>query len=125
VLSLRTVAGNLDHADVNQFHHVNLMPESLNANDVASKINHIPQLHFVGRDDKVIPKEVAKRFIKQQESTQQKTAQCVAIVEVDAEHQKGWVHNDQSFYYKLCLTSFQLRSIMSASYTMNCTAKNK
>ncbi|MES1987078.1 MAG: alpha/beta hydrolase, partial [Pseudomonadota bacterium] len=91
VLSLRTVAGNLDHAYVNQLHHVNLMPESLNAIDVANKISNIPQLHFIGKNDKVIPQEVAKRFIKKQESTQQKTAQCAAIFEVDAEHQKGWV----------------------------------
>ncbi|MDI1298691.1 alpha/beta hydrolase [Methylotenera sp.] len=91
VLSLRTVAGNLDHAYVNQFHHVNLMPESLNAIDVASKISSIPQLHFIGINDKVIPKEVAKRFTQQQESTQEKTAQCAAIIEVDADHQKGWV----------------------------------
>ncbi len=91
VLSLRTVAGNLDHAYVNQFHHVNLMPESLNAIDVANKISSIPQLHFVGENDKVIPQEIAKRFIKQQKSAQQKTAHCAAIVVVDAEHQKGWI----------------------------------
>lgn len=91
VLSLRTVAGNLDHAYVNQFHHVNLMPESLNAIDVANKIKNIPQLHFIGKNDKVIPQEVAKRFIKHQQFTQQKTAQCAAIVEVDAEHQEGWI----------------------------------
>jgi len=91
VLSLRTVAGNLDHAYLNQFHHVNLMPESLNPIDVASKISHIPQLHFIGKNDKVIPQEVAQRFIKPQQFTQQKTAQCAAVVEVDAEHQKGWI----------------------------------
>lgn len=91
VLSLRTVAGNLDHAYVNQFHHVNLIPESLNAIDVANKISNISQLHFVGKSDKVIPEEVAKRFIQQQETTQQEAAHCAAIVEVDAEHQKGWV----------------------------------
>ncbi len=90
VLSLRTVAGNLDHTYVNQYHHVNLMPESLNAIDVANKVSHIPQLHFVGKNDKVIPLEVATRFVKQQKDTQQKTAQCAAIVEVDADHQKGW-----------------------------------
>ena len=91
VLSLRTVAGNLDQMYVNQFHHVNLMPESLNAIDVANKISNIPQLHFVGENDKVIPQEVSKRFINQQQFIQQKTAHCAAIVEVDAEHQKGWI----------------------------------
>lgn len=91
VLSLRTVAGNLDHAYVNQFHHVNLMPESLNAIDIANQISDIPQLHYVGINDKVIPIEVANRFIKQQESTPQITAQCAVIIKVDAEHQKGWV----------------------------------
>jgi hypothetical protein len=94
VLSLRTVAGNLDHHYVNQFHHVNLMPESLNAIDVANKISHIPQLHFVGANDQVIPPEVANRFIKRQ-LTQPKAAQCAAVIRVDAEHQKYWIEKWQ------------------------------
>lgn len=86
VASLRTVAGNLDHAYVNNIHQVDLTPESLNAIAVADNVSHIPQLHFVGLQDNVIPKEVAVRFIGQQ-----KSKNCSALLEVEATHQEGWV----------------------------------
>lgn len=90
VLSLRTVAGNLDHAYVNQIHRVDAMPASLNAIDVASNMSALPQLHFVGKNDAVIPKQVAERFIAAQAANQQ-AAHCAAMIEVNADHQKGWV----------------------------------
>ena len=40
VVSLRAVAGNLDHSFVNQYHEVDDMPESLNAIDIAEKSGH-------------------------------------------------------------------------------------
>lgn len=89
--SLRTVAGNLDHAYVNKVHHVDLMPQSLNAIDVAQKINNLPQLHFIGIDDTVIPKEVALRFIAYQQATH-----CAELIEVNAGHQDFWVEHWQS-----------------------------
>ena len=86
VESLRSVAGNLDHAYVNQINQVSAMPESLNAIDVANNISHIPQLHFVGTRDKVISKEVALRFMAKQIKLN-----CIAIIDVDAGHQDGWL----------------------------------
>jgi fermentation-respiration switch protein FrsA (DUF1100 family) len=71
---------------VNKIHQVDLTPESLNAIEVADKISRIPQLHFVGLQDQVIPKEVALRFI-----SQQKSKNCSALLEVEATHQEGWV----------------------------------
>ncbi|MDO9394851.1 MAG: alpha/beta hydrolase [Methylotenera sp.] len=96
IASLRTVAGNLDHVYVNQYHQVNAMPESLNAIDAAEKIRGIPQLHFVGTQDKVIPQSVVLRFIEQQntvrqEIAQQKPVNCSVLIKVNAAHQKGWV----------------------------------
>lgn len=86
IASLRTVAGNLDHVYVNKIHQVDLMPESLNAIELANEISLIPQLHFVGLQDQVIAKEVALRFIGQQ-----KSKNCSALLEVEATHQEGWV----------------------------------
>ncbi len=63
VASLRTVAGNLDHAEVNHLHRVSAMPESLNAIDVASQVATIAQIHFSGDDDSVVPPVIAKRFV--------------------------------------------------------------
>ncbi|MEA9982663.1 alpha/beta hydrolase [Herbaspirillum sp. RTI4] len=63
VASLRTVAGNLDHAEVNRLHRVTAMPESLNAIDVAQRVASIPQIHFSGADDTVVPPVIAQRFV--------------------------------------------------------------
>jgi hypothetical protein len=61
--SLRTVAGNLDHAEVNRLHGVSQMPGSLNAIDVAGKVAGIPQMHFSGGADTVVPTAIARRFV--------------------------------------------------------------
>jgi pimeloyl-ACP methyl ester carboxylesterase len=61
-ISIRTVAGNLDHAYVNRLHDVSPMPESLNPIDFAARVAAIPQVHFSGADDTVVPAEVARRF---------------------------------------------------------------
>ena len=84
IASLRTVAGNLNHNAVNEFHHVSLMPQSLNAIDVASQIRHIPQVHFVGGQDKVIPTFIAQQFAQQ-------VGACANVIIVkEATHIDGW-----------------------------------
>ena len=62
VATLRTVAGNLDHAEVNRLHQVSLMPDSLNAIDVAPQVATIAQLHVSGADDQVVVPAIARRF---------------------------------------------------------------
>lgn len=62
VVSLRTVAGNLDVAYVNRLHGVSAMPASLNPIDTAARLATIAQLHFSSAQDTVVPPEVAKRF---------------------------------------------------------------
>jgi len=63
VASIRTVAGNLDHAAVNRLHRVSPMPQSANAIDFASRVAAIPQIHFSGADDKVVPPFIARAFV--------------------------------------------------------------
>lgn len=63
VASLITVAGNLDHEAVNRKHKVALMPMSLNAIDYVSQIKQIPQLHFSGSADKIVPTEITRTFV--------------------------------------------------------------
>lgn len=62
VALLRTVAGNLDHEAVNRFHAVSLMPDSLNPRDAAQRVAAIPQLHFSGEEDAIVPPFIAERF---------------------------------------------------------------
>jgi hypothetical protein len=63
IASIRTVAGNLDDEFVNRLHHVSPMPESENPIEVADKVATIPQIHFSGTNDTVVPPEVAQRFV--------------------------------------------------------------
>lgn len=57
-----TVAGNLDHPRVNQVHNVSPISESLSPINIARSINSIPQHHFVGGDDQLVPAEIAEAF---------------------------------------------------------------
>lgn len=84
IVSLRTVAGNLDSEYVNQIHHVSAMPESLNPVQFASAL-HIPQLHFRGLHDQVVPQAVVQRFMGVQLTS------CARMVEIgQADHYHGW-----------------------------------
>ncbi len=75
VVSLRTVAGNLDVAYVNALHRVSAMPDAQSAKDVAPALANLPQRHFSGADDDTVPPAVAARF-------QQATGGRCAQVEV-------------------------------------------
>jgi hypothetical protein len=54
VVSIRTVTGNLDDEFVNRLHDVI---------DFASRVASIPQVHFSGAKDEVVPPSVAQRFV--------------------------------------------------------------
>ncbi|MBP2168409.1 pimeloyl-ACP methyl ester carboxylesterase [Erwinia toletana] len=62
VALLRTVAGNLDHIAVNRLHQVSPMPDSLNPADEVARIAAIPQRHFSGADDRVVPPSIGHDF---------------------------------------------------------------
>ncbi|WP_312981614.1 alpha/beta hydrolase [Atlantibacter sp.] len=81
VISLRTVAGNLDVAYVNAAHNVSAMPDALSALDVARQLANLPQIHFTGSDDTTVPPEAARRF------QQAAGGRCVHIEDV-----KGMAH---------------------------------
>ncbi|MGD9638194.1 MAG: alpha/beta hydrolase [Alphaproteobacteria bacterium] len=95
VLSLRTVAGNLDHDAVNQYHKVPLQNKSLNPKEKAKKLRDIPQIHYLGNKDKVIPFFVVSNFVKAVSNIS-----CTKIVTIEgAGHSKGiadfWRNNYQ------------------------------
>jgi pimeloyl-ACP methyl ester carboxylesterase len=84
VASIRTVAGNLDTVAVNNHHKVDQMHDSLNPADYVAKISHIPQRHFSGANDVVVPQFIAKDFAS-------KIGNCAKISVVNnATHFAGW-----------------------------------
>lgn len=87
VASLRTVAGNLDHETVNRIHNVSFMPESLNARDFGFELADVPQHHFVGGADRIVPPAVYHSY-RQAVGL----SDCVHYTLVqDASHEDGWV----------------------------------
>jgi len=62
VASIRTIAGNLDLIAMQNYHHTTPLYESLDPITVAAKVKNIPQLHFVGAKDHVVPTFIAKNF---------------------------------------------------------------
>ena len=87
VLSLRTVAGNLDHDALNRYHDVSLMPGSLNPRDVAARLAGLPQIHYIGDRDTVVPSRVSASYLQAMGSTR-----CAAFIHVsEASHTEGWM----------------------------------
>ncbi|MBI3441098.1 MAG: alpha/beta hydrolase [Proteobacteria bacterium] len=87
VLSLRTVAGNLDYTTFSTFHTVSPMDASINPITVAGKLSHIPQRHFIGSEDKIVPPIILDSW-----KHNSGTTPCVqSMTVVSATHDKGWV----------------------------------
>jgi len=86
VYSLRTIAANLDHQSFSLYHKISPLSQSLNPVDIAKKISQIPQLHFVGGKDEIIPRAITDRFISEQEKDN-----CSAVMELkEVGHAEGW-----------------------------------
>jgi hypothetical protein len=88
VLTLRTVAGNLDHVAYNNNHKQPPMPGSLNPLDFAKDIADVPQHHFVGAWDDVVTRSVYDSF-----RSAMGASSCVRMSVVDeVNHEDGWVN---------------------------------
>jgi hypothetical protein len=86
VLSLRTVGGNLNHQLHSKIHNVSEMPQSLNALNIAHRLHYVPQLHFIGGADQVVPLEIYNSYKKSSGNHP-----CVQSYIVEsASHNFGW-----------------------------------
>jgi dienelactone hydrolase len=87
VSGIITVAGNLDHAAINDYHNVAQMEGSLNPIHYAQNIAHIHQRHFAGEKDKIVPVYIIKGFAYESGDTDYNTV----IVVGGCGHNDGWV----------------------------------
>jgi hypothetical protein len=85
VLTVRTVAANLDHISLNQQRRVSPLNGSLDPMQFAVKLKTIPQMHFSGGADKIIPDWVARRF-----AAAVGTSCAQTFVARGVEHIAGW-----------------------------------
>lgn len=86
VISVRTVAGNLDHEKWTGLHGVTPLTGSLNAKNYAAELCEIPQIHYLGGKDSIMPEEVAYSYLSETEES------CPATIKIlpDCTHSKGW-----------------------------------
>lgn len=86
VISIRTVAGNLDTDAFTTLHGVSPLDGSLNPRDVAGELATIPQRHFVGGDDEVITPQIGESWLQAMGDRR-----CAALELVPhASHGDGW-----------------------------------
>lgn len=75
------IAGNLDHLAWTQYHNLPPLNESMNLESYRKQFAKIPQFHYVGSNDEVMPPLLVREFIKNDD----------LIIEVDgASHNEGW-----------------------------------
>jgi len=86
VTALRTVAGNLNTVAWCNYHHISQLENSLNPLDAASRTVNIPQRHFVGGKDKIMPYVIAGSFVKSEGDIDESR---ISIVK-NATHNNGW-----------------------------------
>lgn len=86
IRSLRTVAGNLDPGLVNREHGATPLDGSLDPLTAAEKIALVPQIHFIGGEDNMIPYSAVESFL-----TRMGPSSCFQTKTVpEASHAKGW-----------------------------------
>lgn len=94
---LRTVAGNLDHVELNNYHGVSLLSNSRNPIDIAHNLSVLCQMHYSGTDDRIVPSFIAKAFI----SKLQRTDNAYHLVIKNQGHTGSW----QTVWPNLLFTS--------------------
>ncbi|WP_281645741.1 hypothetical protein [Parendozoicomonas sp. Alg238-R29] len=92
ITSIRTVAGNLDPAYINKMHNVSFLPKALSPVKFTRELDDIPQLHFSGSDDSIVPPIVYTAY-----RTWFGKQDCIAGKTIPgATHHKGWEDTWQS-----------------------------
>lgn len=86
VVSLRTVAGALDLDYIQNHYGIHFDEETINPMSLAEAIAHIPQIHFYGAKDQIIPEQSVYNFFKAQRQT--KNSQITVVP--NAKHIIGW-----------------------------------
>jgi len=85
IVDIRTVAGNLDHRLWTKQLALIPMAGSLNPADIAEQIRDLPQRHFIGVNDRVIPASIYESF-----KSRSLARKCVNKSVHQASHVRGW-----------------------------------
>jgi pimeloyl-ACP methyl ester carboxylesterase len=88
VIELVTIAGNLDIEAWAGHHDISPLSGSLNPADFWQNLADIPQTHYVGEDDKIVPPSIAQSYSSAFPNN--KKPKIIAVK--DANHQCCWVN---------------------------------
>ena len=81
VKKIITIAGNLNHPAWTKMLHVLPLTESLDLNKYKAEFLNIPQIHYVGAYDDIMPPSINQRFVEGK----------AKVIEVEgATHNSGW-----------------------------------
>ncbi|MEH6477243.1 MAG: hypothetical protein V7727_16240 [Sneathiella sp.] len=86
ILSLRTIGGNLDHAALNAAKNVSPLTGSINPINTAVQTRNIPQIHYSGENDTVVPAWISARYVQAVGNSPCATAKII----MGASHLEGW-----------------------------------
>ena len=86
LLDLRTVAGNVSTSRFAAMHRVSPYVGSLDPANAADRLARVPQIHFVGGRDTIVPRMIAEDY-----AARVGASSCVLIATVAmASHNQGW-----------------------------------
>ncbi|SIN98771.1 alpha/beta fold hydrolase [Halodesulfovibrio marinisediminis] len=85
IASIRTIAGNINTQLWTDLHDITPLYDSISPENYAHKISHIPQVHYVGAEDKNIPSSIARSF-----GNRSKADSLRIITVPKCSHTKGW-----------------------------------
>lgn len=86
IADIRTVAGNLDSEAWTTLHAISPLTHSRNPAEAAVSLRAVPQLHFIGTEDRIIPPAIAAAYRRRVADSP-----CIAIHPVQgATHTDGW-----------------------------------
>lgn len=88
VVNIKTIAGDLDYEMMTEYHQTTPLTDCLNPKHFAGKIAHIPQYHYVGAEDPVVPSYITESFVQEIAKTHPKNAHLLVLPKVS--HQEGW-----------------------------------
>ncbi|HDS1721841.1 alpha/beta hydrolase [Pseudomonas putida] len=84
VKQVQTIAGNIDTAAWTTLKHLAPLTDSLNPVDFSDQLATVPQRHFIGMNDTVVPAGVSKAYMLKVQPT------CGETVFVSADHHAGY-----------------------------------
>lgn len=91
IKSLITIAGNLDHDEISNFNGTTKLTESLNVINFTKQLSKIPQIHYIGEKDKIIPSYTIKNFVNKINYFNNNKNIAKYIIIKNTDHYNGWL----------------------------------